>query len=155
MPAETVRSASVTVNMQSFAHLARDMKRAAPLMYKEIHHGLKDIGGIVADEARKIEICGALSKNAAYAEKIAKSIKVRARGFTVSVVASGRLAELEEMGRKGTPGRWRHPLFGDRLHWYDQQSRPYLYPALKSKAELIDLAVWTLVGTALDYALEL
>jgi len=146
MPAETVRSASVTVNMQSFAHLARDMKRAAPLMYKEIHHGLKDIGGIVADEARK---------NAAYSEKIAKSIKVRARGFTVSVVASGRLAELEEMGKKGTPGRWRHPLFGDRLHWYDQQSRPYLYPALKSKAELIDLAVWTLVGSALDYALEL
>ena len=146
MPAETVRSASVTVNMQSFAHLARDMKRVAPLMYKEIHHGLKDIGGIVADEARK---------NAAYSEKIAKSIKVRARGFTVSVVASGRLAELEEMGRKGTPGRWRHPLFGDRLHWYDQQSRPFLYPALKSKAELIDLAVWTLVGSALDYALEL
>jgi len=146
MPAETVRSASVTVNMQSFAHLARDMKRVAPLMYKEIHHGLKDIGGIVADEARK---------NAAYSEKIAKSIKVRARGFTVSVVASGRLAELEEMGRKGTPGRWRHPLFGDRLHWYDQQSRPFLYPALKSKAELVDLAVWTLVGSALDYALEL
>jgi len=146
MPAETVRSASVTVNMQSFAHLARDMKRAAPLMYKEIHHGLKDIGGIVADEARK---------NAAYSEKIAKSIKVRAGGFTVSVVASGRLAELEEMGKKGTPGRWRHPLFGDRLHWYDQQSRPFLYPALKSKAELIDLAVWTLVGSALDYALEL
>jgi hypothetical protein len=146
MPAETVRSASVTVNMQSFAHLAREMKRAAPLMYKEIHHGLKDIGGIVADEARK---------NAAYSEKIAKSIKVRARGFTVSVVASGRLAELEEMGKKGTPGRWRHPLFGDRLHWYDQQSRPFLYPALKSKAELIDLAVWTLVGSALDYALEL
>ena len=147
MPAETVRSASVTVNMQSFAHLARDMKRAAPLMYKEIHHGLKDIGGIVAVEARH---------NASYAhEKIAPSIKVRARGFTVSVVASGRLAELEEMGKKGTPGRWRHPLFGDRLHWYDQQSRPFLYPALKSKAELIDLAVWTLVGSALDYALEL
>ena len=132
---KTVRSAAITVNMQSFAHLARDMKRAAPLMYKEIHHGLK----------------------ASYAqEKIANSIKVRTSLFTVSVVAKGTLAELEERGSaKPGPQWWRHPLFGDRYHWYPQRGRPYLYPALKSKAELIDLAVWTLVGTALDDTLEL
>ncbi len=145
---KTVRSAAITVNMQSFAHLARDMKRAAPLMYKEIHHGLKDIGEIVAVEARH---------NASYAqEKIANSIKVRTSLFTVSVIAKGTLAELEERGSaKPGPQWWRHPLFGDRYHWYPQRGRPYLYPALKSKAELIDLAVWTLVGTALDDTLEL
>lgn len=147
MPAESVGSASITVNMQSFAHLARDMRRATPLMYKEIQHGLKDIGEIVAGEARH---------NAGYSEKIANSIKVRTRGFSVSVVASGTLAGLEEMGSKSTgPAGWRHPLFGNKDLWYPQKSRPFLYPALKSKAELVDLAVWTLVGTALDDALEL
>lgn len=29
----------------------------------------------------------------------------------------------------GTPGTWRHPLFGNRDHWYEEARKPFLHPA--------------------------
>lgn len=49
----------------------------------------------------------------------------------------GQLASLYERGEKGARGpqrKWRHPLFGNRDRWYDQQTKPWVYPAVAAAA---------------------
>ena len=53
-------------------------------------------------------------------------------GSSASVYRSAAMAF--EHGR-GSSGTFRHPLFGDKRHWYPQTARPYMTPARDSHAE--------------------
>jgi hypothetical protein len=59
--------------------------------------------------------------------------------------------ELTQIGAGGLPraineGRWRHPLFGDRDHWYDQTGFEFFDKPIESRRE----EMLVLVKKALD-----
>ena len=75
--------------------------------------------GIIADAAR--ELAGAWSA------KIPPSITVEVHGNTATISADAPNARPAEL-------RLKHPLFGNRDHWYGPPGAPFLGPAADAKA---------------------
>ena len=74
---------------------------------------------IIADGAR--ELAGSWSA------KIPPSISVEVHGKTATISADAPNARPAEL-------RLRHPLFGDREHWYGPPGAPFLAPAADARA---------------------
>jgi hypothetical protein len=143
----TVASARLTINLQDLHGLARDLRKIDPAMAREVRLGLRAAGQLAAEAAKE---------KAGYSEGIPPSIKVRVSGLAITVAAKDTpLAGLEEFGGDGTPAFWRHPVFGNREVWVAQKARPYLYPALKDKADLVEAAIAEAVNVALDVSLDI
>jgi hypothetical protein len=55
----------------------------------------------------------------------------------ISVEVAGRVATISADVGPARPGelRLRHPLFGDRGHWYGPPGEPFLAPAADAKAD--------------------
>jgi hypothetical protein len=72
----------------------------------------------------------------------------------VKVIAGGgdvtQAAALENRG-KGHP---RHPLFGDREHWYTNNTPAYLAPALDAHREEVLTIIENAVADAVLHAIE-
>ena len=114
------------VDASDLGKLAAAFRAATPAVKREYRKGLKDAGRLVADDAAR--------RVAPYSPPTAASMKVGTRGVNRVVISAGkgrRIAALLE--GDGTPGTWRHPLFGDDRHWYVQQRHPYLRPAWEAK----------------------
>lgn len=145
----TVRSGGLTIDLADFHSLARGFRRVEPELFAGLKLRLRGIGQLVADSAKE---------HASFSETIPPSIKVRMSTLSVSVVATkAPLSGLEEMGKKGNRGSgvaWRHPVFGNKDVWVTQIGHPFLLPALKDKAEVIEALVDEAVGEAFDVALE-
>ena len=144
----TVNSTGVTIDLEDFRKLARQMRKASVDLNSEVRKMLRAMGMLVAEEAR--------SKAGDFSATIPAGIKVRVSGMTVSVVSSVTpIGGLEEMGAKSHQGvTWRHPVFGNRENWVVQQAHPYLLPALRDKSEEVESATSRIVGLVLDRALE-
>ena len=74
--------------------------------------------GVIADGARAL---------AAWSRKIPPDIKVSVSGNVATISASTGPAYPAET-------RARHPLFGDRKHWYGAPGAPFLAPAADARA---------------------
>jgi hypothetical protein len=124
---------TIHVDLASFKHLARDIRRAAPGLSAELKRRLRAAGaGIVAQAKAR----------ASYSTRIPGSIKSGARGLTVVIQAGGSRAPnavpIENKGR----GFVRHPVFVPRAElpgpagsWTDANSHPaFLAPAFKEGA---------------------
>lgn len=117
---------SYRIDTSDLERLARDFKAATPAVRREYRKSLKDAGRIVADDARR--------RIEPVSPPTAASIKVGTRGVDRVIIRTGkdrRIAALLE--GNGHPGSWRHPLFGDREHWYRQRTHPYMHPAWEAK----------------------
>lgn len=139
-------SEQITIDTSSFSKFARDLRKVQPALAKQLRKELKVAGEIVATQARV---------NASFSTRIPRTIKVRAAGSTIKVVAGESLAEnARRIGAKskslahraymnsshigeavalendGKPGTFRHPVFGNRDKWVSQQARPFLHPAV-------------------------
>jgi hypothetical protein len=114
------------INTNGLAKLEKDFKTASRKQRSQYRKSLKRIGAIVADDARE--------RIAEVSPETAASIKVGTRGASTVVVSAGDgrpIATLLE--GDGHEGKFRHPLFGDKGHWYDQARHPYLWPAWEAK----------------------
>lgn len=76
--------------------------------------------GIIADRAR--ELAGSWSA------KIPPSISLSVAGKVATITADAPNARPAEL-------RLRHPLFGDREHWYGPPGEPFLAPAADASAD--------------------
>lgn len=144
----TVKSAGVTVDLEDFRKLARQLRKADRELNLSVKRMLRAMGAEVADEAK--------SKASEFSTQIPPGIAVRLSGMTVAVVSKTELGVLEEVGGKSHPGvTWRHPVFGNRdASWVVQHTHPYLLPALRDKSEEVESATARIVGLVLDRALE-
>ncbi len=75
---------------------------------------------IVADEARRLA--------AAWSRQVPPSVSVSVRGRVATITADAPPARPNELAL-------RHPLFGDREHWYGPDDRPFLAPAADAKSD--------------------
>ena len=144
----TVKSAGVTVDLEDFRKLARQLRKADVELNSEVRKMLRAMGMLVAEEAKA---------QAEWSTKIPPGISVRLSGMTVAVVSKTTLGALEEVGGKSHPGvTWRHPLWGGHTspRFVVQHTHPYLLPALRDKSEEVESATSRIVGLVLDRALE-
>lgn len=127
----------IGVDMRDFAKFAKGLNKANKKIHRRLMLGLRGVGKIVADEARRnIE---------PYSRSVPDSIRVRISGATVSVIAGGaaaRVGALLELGNRSEPSQviFRHPCFGDMAVWADQLMHPFLGRAVQSKAPAVEQA---------------
>ena len=80
---------------------------------------LGEAARVIADDAR--------ARAAVWSETIPPSITVDVTGKLATITASAPVARPAEL-------RLRHPLFGDRRHWYGPPGTKFLAPAADAKA---------------------
>lgn len=116
----------VTIDARSLGRLSLQMKAAERNVRSSYRKGLKEIGNDIRDDAA--------ARIAPVSPTVAGELKVRTRMPATVIVEGGSKTEpigalLE--GHLGQQGAWRHPLFGNRAHWYSEMRHPHLYPAFK------------------------
>lgn len=120
--------AVVGVYVSGLAEFRRALREFAPEVKRAFDKRIKDIGKRAADDARA---------RASWSKKIPPGITsgmtnrgpyIRYRAVAPTV---GRLNEVR--------ATWRHPLFGNRSHWYTQRGRKFLQPAAEAKAPYMEL----------------
>lgn len=118
---------SISIDTSELIVFAQILKRADPIMYKHLHTRLKAAGKVVADEAKK---------NASWSTRIPPAVKVQASMGSVAISVSGKRAPgARPLEHEGKPGKFRHPVFGNREVWVSQPARPFITPALAAKRE--------------------
>lgn len=83
-------------------------------------------GGDLAAAAEEIAD-GARELAGAWSSKIPPSVRVEVAGSVATITADAPNAYPAE-------ARAKHPLFGDRKHWYGPPGLPFLGPALDARA---------------------
>ncbi len=154
----------MSVDAKDFAELLGRTSRLSPELKKALRKRVRE-AGIEAAEAAKGEVLkpplthGRRPKERGLRRGIARGIKVQiaasqnAKRVGVVIKSSGSPLPADQkplVRRWNRPGGWRHPLFGDRKHWYPQKGRPYWGSVMsKQKPELERK-----VRQALDEALQ-
>lgn len=100
---------------------------SSALVKRATHEGLRAAAETIADAARAI--------SGRFSRRIPASIRVTVAGKSAAVKAGGRKGELAPNAAMfETPGA-RHPLFGDKSHWYFQPHRPFLEEAAQARGD--------------------
>jgi hypothetical protein len=140
---ERVPTVRVRVNVEGIEQLADGLRRAAINVEERVRAQLLKNGERTAEVA------------AANASEHSKSIPPTVKALPTesgAIVSAGDgsspLPSLMEKGSefKPNPALWRHPLFGDREHWYGQKTHPYLLPAVVETRAENDAAIATALG---------
>jgi hypothetical protein len=111
--------------------LIHDMGRIPDDLRKKLRPRLRIAGRIVADDAKA---------RASWSTRIPRAIRVstsftgRRPGVSV-IVNKSKAPHARPYEHGGEPGKFRHPRWGDRRRWFDQQARPFLAPALQAKGD--------------------
>jgi hypothetical protein len=133
------------VDTRSLSRLSRELRAAAPDAQRAARARIKAAAEVVAQDARQ---------RASFSRRIPDSIVVRGSGLRMKIVAGGDkapdAAPLENQGRQGT---FRHPVFGNRERWVNQQARPFLAPALDAHREMVANEIEAAVVEAVDRAI--
>ena len=119
------------VQVTGLTDLSRSLKAAADGSSKRLRTGLKSAGQIVQRQAQK---------NSRWSRKIPNKIKVSVTNTAIAVYVKDPEAVIFEVGG-------RHPLFGDRRHWYTQEPRPYLQLAATQTVDDVASAVLEAVAS--------
>ena len=126
------------VRVDGWAEFARDLRRLAPEARKEMLRELRLVAKKVATEAATL----APTRTG----RLRRAIRVSQRSGSPAVVV---VHDQAPHARTVHYGR-RHPLFGNREHWYANPAVPFLQRAADAnRPEALDA-----VETALDRALD-
>lgn len=117
----------------NYRDVIRQLGKFDPALKKATTKRMRVLAGEVVSEARAA---------ASWSATIPAAIRPTstATGVGVRVSAKVPIAVLNER-----PGGWRHPLFGDRNHFYSQTARPSVGPVVeKNRVRLVATAEETL-----------
>ncbi len=134
---------SINANVDPVKKLARQLRKADPVVAKKLRGGVKEAGELVADRARELS---------SFSTKIPGTIRTRAVATTVTIVAGNDKVPQAALFERATG--WRHPLFGNKKHWYDEGPRRFLQPALDDKAVEAQRKIIDAVMEAVDEVMD-
>jgi hypothetical protein len=146
-PGSSKSGVSIIVDTKALSRLAADLRRAAPEAWKTTRVQLRAAGQIVADDWR--------ARASGWSTTVPGSVRVLVTsGGNVKVRAGGPRAPVaapaENHGRAGT---FRHPLFADRNHWYDQKAHPDGAEALAAHQDEVAQAIENAITATVDRVL--
>lgn len=133
-----------SVEVEGLPEFLRALRRYAPEVRKDFNREARTAANVIVSEART---------RAGWSRRVPASVTVgpTVTGQEVGVRISRRVARhgpLYERGSKGTPGVIRHPLFGNREHWYSTPVRPFLAPAVEANESSVIEAMLRAVASA-------
>lgn len=131
------------IDLREYRKLTRDLKAFKP--DKQLKKTLKVAGELIATDAQALV--------GSHSQTVPGSIKVRLRKTSISVLAGGEgvpMGGLLEMGNRGRghKGKFRHPVFGDKSVWVEQDMHPFLLPAQKKNERSIERLEGRIVAEA-------
>lgn len=124
---------------QSFENLSKTLKRYAPEIRKGYLRALREATApaktAIPESARRT-----LPRRGGLNEAVASSLKVTIRSSLSGPVANVRIVATEGPRRRVRSldaGQVRHPLFGNREHWYPEAVQPGFFtrPCLSLRPE--------------------
>jgi hypothetical protein len=120
--------------------LIRDLGAIPPDLKRELRPGLRKAAQPALTRIRS---------NASWSSRIPGATKISTSfgntpGVTIRV-DSKAAPGARPIEHGGEPGKFRHPRWGDREHWYDQPARPFFYRGVEATADQIRDAVGDLV----------
>jgi hypothetical protein len=142
---------------EGFSPVIRAIRKWEPEVRKQLRKELRASGQMIVAGSRLLA--------GAHSTTIPATIKVRtriqSRKAEIEIRAGSAevpIAGLFELGNKGGSksqaatgrGQFRHPLFGDREQWVNQDMHPFLAPVVKLRIPAVTLRV----GAAIDQANE-
>lgn len=131
-------TSGVEVRVEGLRELRRDLKVIDRKLPSELNRRLKKrVEVSVLPDARRI----ATVKRGS----IAKTLKVGTRGSSVVIQSRHPGARTVHYGG-------RHPLFGNREHWYSQKPRPFITQALAGKTRQIEAELFDVVEDVMTKA---
>ena len=119
----------VRVDAGDLAALQRALRRFDPELARAFRARLRDIAKVVAGEAK-----GRAGWSRRIPAAIRPFVESRGAGVLVSAKRAPHGPLYEDVRHRGS---FRHPLFGNRRHWYSQRTRPFLQPAVEAKRGFI------------------
>jgi len=122
------------------ARASLDLKAMSTEVRREIRPALRKIARPMIKDAKD---------NADWSSRIPGAIRLSVLKRGVSIRVSRRKAP-HARAYEGIAGRktFRHPVFGDREHWVEQKTRPFLDPAVQAHAHKIRPAMVEIIEDA-------
>ena len=111
--------------------LVADLGKIPPELRRAIRPALKKVAEPVLAQARSN---ASWSKRIPGAIRITTSFSQKRPGISI-VVSRTRAPHARPYEALGEPGSFRHPVFGNRDAWVSQKARPFLFPAVRAKAD--------------------
>lgn len=112
------------VRVEGLRELRRDLKVIDRKLPAELNRNLKKrVEESVLPDAKRLATVRR--------GRIARTLKVGTRGSSVVIRSTHPGARIVHFGG-------RHPLFGDRDHWYAQKPRPFISQALAGRTEQVE-----------------
>lgn len=136
------------IDGDAFKVFQRELKAVEPALAKELNKELRNIV--------KAKIIPDAKANASWSTRIPAAIKpsVTTKQIGVRVAGSGRKGSTRQAAHAypfentSNTGWFRHPVFGNREVWVNQNARPFLRPAVESNQEEVAQAALKAVDTA-------
>jgi hypothetical protein len=125
-----------------FSKLQRDLHAMGPKQRRRLRREFTRIGQAAASDAK--------SRAGAWSRRIPSAISNRAlvdqgRGRVGAEVRVSRRVPharaYEGISQQGSTSYFRHPVYGNREVWVSQQTRPYLWPAVRGRRAEMTRAV--------------
>lgn len=141
------RRASRFIDYSEISLFVEEM-RAAP---KELQAGIR-----TAVKEASAELTDEIRDRAAWSSRIPAAVKTRVsfaqRGAGVSVSVDHKAAPharpFEGMSSGGSRGVFRHPVYGNREVWVDEQTRPFFQPSIEAtRQDFVDAMTAALLRT--------
>ncbi len=130
--ASTIKG-SFTIDTKDLQKLVKDLEKTTPGIKKSVNVAIREGAELVTAEAKTLS---------SWSSRIPGSIRPGGTGARVVVKAGGAKApHAAAFEHGGMPGTFRHPLWGNRDFWYEEDARPFLHPAaVKTSPAVRDIA---------------
>lgn len=113
--------------------LQNDLRRLGPEIRNQFNREMRNVLARVARDAAK--------RAPVRSGKLRRGITTTVTQEQASVISKAPHARIVELGG-------RHPLWGNRSHWYPQKARPHMRPAFDAAQPVIDEAAQEAVKRA-------
>lgn len=138
------------IDGEAFRTFQRELRKTEPALAKSLN---KELRNVVKDK-----VVPAAKANASWSTRIPGAIKPQVTtkqiGVRVAGSGSGRKGAIRQAAHgyafenTSNTGWFRHPVFGNRNVWVNQNARPFLRPAVESNQEAVVTAAMDAVDAA-------
>ena len=129
------------IDGEAFRTFQRELRKVEPVLAKELNKELRQIV--------KERIIPTAKANAGWSSRIPGAIKPQVTTKLVGIRVAGKQApHAKPFENTSNTGWFRHPVFGNRQVWVNQNARTFLRPAVDANQESAAQAVAKAIDTA-------
>lgn len=132
----------MSVDRSELQALIRDLGAVPPAVRRTLRSGFVQVGQPVLQEMRR---------RASWSTRIPGATSMTQSGTALGLrfrVDSGPAPHARPYENDGSPGTFRHPVYGHRDRWVSQEARPFFYGVVADKADEVRDAIGDIIMQA-------